>query len=102
MYILGLMVTGFLLFGVGGYLVYQQIQKVSAAIQVFIKLPVMCEGMSLFALGELNHRQDVIFKQNHGLLGVILEQKRDLSVVLELIGRMDKNLEKFQARLSEN
>ena len=38
-YTFSFLVTGFL-FGVGGYLVYQQIRKMSAAIQVFIKLSV--------------------------------------------------------------
>ena len=43
---------------------YRKIREMSAAIQDFIKLPDMCEGMSrdvdalTAALGELNHRQD--------------------------------------------
>ena len=70
--------------GVGGSLVSRQIRKMSAAIQAFIKLPAMCEGMSravntqTVALAELNRRQDVI-----------LEQNRRLFVVLELNGGMD-------------
>ena len=42
-------------------------------------------------LGELNHSQDVVLEQNHRLL----------DLVLELIGRMVKNLEEFLARLGE-
>ena len=63
-YIFRFLVTGFLLFGVSGYLVYRQIQKMSEAIQVFIKLPFMCEGMSravktqTAAFGELNCGED--------------------------------------------
>ena len=37
-----------------------------------------------------------------GVLDVILEQNHMLAVVLELFGRMDKNVEKFLAQLSEN
>ena len=69
-YILGFLITGFLLFGVGGYLLYRHIQKTSAAIQVFMKLPVMCEGMSravntqTTVLSELNCKLDGILEQN--------------------------------------
>ena len=75
---------------------YRQIWKTSAAFLALMKLPG-CEGMSRAVntqtakLGELNRK-----------LNAFLEQNRRLAVVLELIGRMDKNLEKLQARLNDN
>ena len=65
----GFLISGSLLFGVGGYLVYQQIQKPSAAILALMKLPG-CEGMSpavdtqTAELRELNRKLDVTLEQN--------------------------------------
>ncbi|MED6285378.1 hypothetical protein CHARACLAT_028693 [Characodon lateralis] len=39
LYIIGFLITGFLLFGVGGYLAYRKICKTSAAVQSTPKLP---------------------------------------------------------------
>ncbi|MED6292214.1 hypothetical protein CHARACLAT_031338 [Characodon lateralis] len=45
LYIIGFLITGFLLFGVGGYLAYRKIRKTSAAVQSTPKLPGMFEGI---------------------------------------------------------
>lgn len=43
-YIFGLMIAGFLLTELGGYLAYHETQKVSAAIQSMMRLPGLCDG----------------------------------------------------------
>lgn len=44
-YITGLMVTGFLLFGASGFLMYRKIQKMLAAILTIVRLSDLCEGL---------------------------------------------------------
>ncbi|MEQ2300699.1 hypothetical protein AMECASPLE_028509 [Ameca splendens] len=44
LYIIGFLITGFLLFGVGGYLAYRKICKTSAAVQSTPKLPGCLKG----------------------------------------------------------
>ncbi|KAK5623906.1 hypothetical protein CRENBAI_000191 [Crenichthys baileyi] len=43
-YIIGSLITEFLLFGVGGYLAYREIQNTSAAALAFVRLPGMYDG----------------------------------------------------------
>ena len=62
-----------------------------------MKLPVMC-GETCWAV---NTQTGMLCELNHKL-DVILEENRRLAVVPELTGRMDKNLEKLQARLDGN
>ncbi|MED6243137.1 hypothetical protein ATANTOWER_015509 [Ataeniobius toweri] len=45
-YTIGCLITGFLLFGVGGYLAYREIQKTLAAVLAFIRLPGMYDGIA--------------------------------------------------------
>ncbi|MED6250275.1 hypothetical protein ATANTOWER_028274 [Ataeniobius toweri] len=44
-YIIGFLITGFLLFGVCGYLAYREIGKTSAAVLGTARLPGLCEGI---------------------------------------------------------
>ncbi|MEQ2247026.1 hypothetical protein ILYODFUR_005092, partial [Ilyodon furcidens] len=44
-YIFGFLLTGFLLFGAGGYLTYRVIRKTWAAVQSIPKLPAMLDGI---------------------------------------------------------
>ncbi|KAJ8254339.1 hypothetical protein COCON_G00209510 [Conger conger] len=58
-YIIGIMITGFLLFGFGGFLVYRKVRKALAAVLAIEKLPVfegMCRIMNTQtqAIGELH------------------------------------------------
>ncbi|MEQ2246765.1 hypothetical protein ILYODFUR_002602 [Ilyodon furcidens] len=67
-YTIGCLITGFLLFGVGGYLAYQEIQNTSAAVLAIVRLPGMYDGIcraintQTEMLRELNRRLDVILK----------------------------------------
>ncbi|MEQ2253421.1 hypothetical protein ILYODFUR_031909 [Ilyodon furcidens] len=77
-YIFGLLITGFLLFGVGGYLAYRVIRKTWAAVQSVPKLPAMLDGVcraintQTEMLREQNHKLDTILEQNHSLTAVVL------------------------------
>ena len=64
-----------------------QIWKMLAAIPVIVKLPVVCDGICQAANSQT---------------GTLCELNRKLDVILELTGRMDKNLEKVQAWLGGN
>ncbi|KAK5615784.1 hypothetical protein CRENBAI_022314 [Crenichthys baileyi] len=44
-YTIGYLITGFLLFGVGGYLAYREIRKTSAAVLAIVRLPGMYDGI---------------------------------------------------------
>ncbi|MEQ2225985.1 hypothetical protein ILYODFUR_023117 [Ilyodon furcidens] len=67
-YILGLLITGFLLFGDGGYQAYRVIRKTWAAIQNIPKLPAMldrvCRAINTQTemLREQNRKLDTIFE----------------------------------------
>ncbi|KAK5605499.1 hypothetical protein CRENBAI_011290, partial [Crenichthys baileyi] len=74
LYIIGFQITGFLLFGVGGYLVYRKICKTSAAVQSAPKLPGMFEGI----FRPLSAQTDMLREKNRKL-DVILEQNRRLA-----------------------
>ncbi|MEQ2185915.1 hypothetical protein GOODEAATRI_023028 [Goodea atripinnis] len=50
-YIFRLLMTGFLLFGAGGYLAYRVIRKTWTAAQSIPKLPAMLDGVCLVPLG---------------------------------------------------
>ncbi|MEQ2241953.1 hypothetical protein ILYODFUR_030657 [Ilyodon furcidens] len=75
-YIFGLLITGFLLFGVGGYLAYRVIHKTWAAVQSIPKLPAMLDGVSR----AINTQTEMLREQNHEL-DTILEQNRSLAAV---------------------
>ncbi|MEQ2297489.1 hypothetical protein AMECASPLE_035184 [Ameca splendens] len=75
-YIFGLLITGFLLFGVGGYLAYRVIRKMWAAVQSIPKLPVMLDGVCR----AINTQTEMLREQNHKL-GTILEQNHSLVAV---------------------
>ncbi|KAK5618185.1 hypothetical protein CRENBAI_021053 [Crenichthys baileyi] len=81
LYIIGFLITGFLLFGVGGYLAYRKICKISAAVQSTPKLPGMFEGI----FRALSTQTDMLREQNHKL-DAILEQDRRLAAFPGLKG----------------
>ncbi|MED6234504.1 hypothetical protein ATANTOWER_032071 [Ataeniobius toweri] len=67
-YTIGCLITGFLLFGAGGYLAYREILKTSAAVLAIVRLPGMYDGICRVIntqtemLRELNRRLDVILR----------------------------------------
>ncbi|MEQ2281352.1 hypothetical protein AMECASPLE_029365 [Ameca splendens] len=65
-YIFGLLITGFLLFGVGGYLAYRVIRKTWAAVQSFPKLPAMLDGVCR----AINTQTEMLREQNRSLAAV--------------------------------
>ncbi|MEQ2241648.1 hypothetical protein ILYODFUR_027452 [Ilyodon furcidens] len=75
-YIFGLLIKGFLLFAVGGYLAYRVIHKMWAAVQSIPKLPAMLDGVcrgintQTGMLREQNRKLDTILEQNHSLVVV--------------------------------
>ncbi|MEQ2235131.1 hypothetical protein ILYODFUR_038490 [Ilyodon furcidens] len=75
-YIFGLLITGFLLFGVGGYLAYRVIRKRWAAVQSIPKLSVMLDGVcraintQTEMLRQQNRKLDTNVEQNRGLAAV--------------------------------
>ncbi|MEQ2208662.1 hypothetical protein XENOCAPTIV_010655 [Xenoophorus captivus] len=72
-YIFGFLITGFLLFGVGGYLTYRVSSKTWAAVQSIPKLPAMLDGIcrainaQTELLRELSRKLDTVFEQNCSL-----------------------------------
>ncbi|MED6262465.1 hypothetical protein ATANTOWER_019829 [Ataeniobius toweri] len=70
------LITGFLLFGVGGYLAYQVIRKTWAAVQSIPKLPAMLDGVCR----AINTQTEMLREQNRKL-DTILEQNRSLAAV---------------------
>ena len=72
-YIIGIMVTGFLLFGAGGVLFYRKVKKAIAAYSALQKLPANFE-----ALGRaVNTQTQAMCEQNRGLnrkLDLIMEK----------------------------
>ncbi|KAK5618642.1 hypothetical protein CRENBAI_014604 [Crenichthys baileyi] len=93
-YIIECLITGFLLFGVAGYLAYQEIRKTSAAVLAIARLPCMYDGIcraintQTEMLRELNRRLDVILTQDH----------REV-VVPRLVVEWDKSWRKLFARI---
>ncbi|KAK5603505.1 hypothetical protein CRENBAI_006081, partial [Crenichthys baileyi] len=73
-YIFGFLITGFLLFGVGGYLVYRVIRKTWLAVQSIPKLPAMLDGVCR----AINTQTEMLRKQNRKL-DTIPEQNRSLA-----------------------
>ncbi|MEQ2282522.1 hypothetical protein AMECASPLE_001564 [Ameca splendens] len=75
-YIFALLIIGFLLFGVGGYLAYRVIRKTWAAVQSVPKLPAMLDGVCRVIniqtgkLREQNRKLDTILEQNCSLAAV--------------------------------
>ena len=92
-YIIGIMITGILLFGVSSFLIYRKVRKMLAALLAIEKLPVITEGMcraantQTQALGELNRKLDELNRK----LDAVLDQNRKLDVVVELCRKMDTN-----------
>ncbi|MEQ2246297.1 hypothetical protein ILYODFUR_036950 [Ilyodon furcidens] len=72
-YIFGFLITGFLLFGAGGYLTYRVSSKTWAAVQSIPKLPAMLGGIcrainaQTELLRELSRKLDTVLEQNHSL-----------------------------------
>ncbi|KAK5610427.1 hypothetical protein CRENBAI_004862 [Crenichthys baileyi] len=97
-YISGLLITGFRLFGVGGYLAYRVIRKTWAAVQSIPKLPAMLDGVCrgintpTEMLREQNRKLDTIRESQPGsgwtqrLKDIILEKlySSDLRKVPEI------------------
>ncbi|MEQ2282191.1 hypothetical protein AMECASPLE_037970 [Ameca splendens] len=81
LYIIGFLITGFLLFGVGGYLAYRKICKTSAAVQSTPKLPGMFEGI----FRALSTQTDMLREQNRKLDAI---QNRRLAAFPGLKGDM--------------
>ncbi|MED6246807.1 hypothetical protein ATANTOWER_023901 [Ataeniobius toweri] len=80
-YIIGFLITGFLLFGVG-YLAYRKIWKTSAAVLATARLPSLCEGICR----AINTQTEMLREQNRKL-DVILQDRR-LAAVPGLRGEM--------------
>ncbi|KAK5615485.1 hypothetical protein CRENBAI_000389 [Crenichthys baileyi] len=82
-YIFGLLITGFLLFGVGGYLACRVIRKTWAAVQSVPKLTAMLDGVcraintQTEMLREQNRKLDTIPEQNRSLAAVGLRGSTD-------------------------
>lgn len=83
-YIIGLMITGFLLFGFCSFLIYPKVKKAMAAVLALEKLPVMTEG-----LGRAINTQTQ----------AICESNRKLDAMMELLRKVGDNLEKLKVRL---
>ncbi|MEQ2281784.1 hypothetical protein AMECASPLE_033919 [Ameca splendens] len=72
-YIFGFLITGFLLFGAGGYLTYRVSSKTWAAVQSIPKLPAMLDGIcrainaQTELLRELSRKLDMVLEQNRSL-----------------------------------
>ena len=69
-YIFGLMITGFLLFGAGGYLVYRKIRKLDGSNSLCKDGMIRALNGLSATLGELTRRQDANLEQNHKLMDV--------------------------------
>ncbi|MEQ2253187.1 hypothetical protein ILYODFUR_029641 [Ilyodon furcidens] len=73
---MGCLITGFLLFGVGGYVAYREIRKTSAAVLAIVRLPGTYDGIfraistQTEMLRELNCRLDVILTQDRRQVAV--------------------------------
>ncbi|MED6272676.1 hypothetical protein CHARACLAT_032832 [Characodon lateralis] len=65
-YIFGHLITGFLLFGVGGYLVYRVIRKTWTAVQSIPKLPAVLDGVCR----AINTQTEMLREQNRNLAAV--------------------------------
>ncbi|MED6281226.1 hypothetical protein CHARACLAT_019073 [Characodon lateralis] len=70
------LITGFLLFEVGGYLAYRVIRKTWAAVQSIQKLPAMLDGVC----GAINTQTEMLREQKRKL-DTIPEQNRSLVAV---------------------
>ncbi|KAK5623125.1 hypothetical protein CRENBAI_019337 [Crenichthys baileyi] len=75
-YMFGLLITGFLLFGVGGDLAYRVICKMWAAVQSIPKLPAMLDGVCR----RINTQTEILREQNRKL-DTIREHNRSLAAV---------------------
>ncbi|MED6243574.1 hypothetical protein ATANTOWER_022669 [Ataeniobius toweri] len=80
LYIIGFLITGFLLFGVGGYLAYRKICKTSAAVK-HSKAAWMFEGI----FRALSTQTDMLREQNRKLDAI---QNRRLAAFPRLKGDM--------------
>lgn len=88
-YIIGLIIIKFLMFGAGGFLVHHKFQNLLVAIS---KLVYLNEGKCCAV------NTDALHKQNHKLDALTWK----LAVVLELVCGVDNNLQKFSALLGGN
>ncbi|MEQ2246200.1 hypothetical protein ILYODFUR_035824 [Ilyodon furcidens] len=76
LYIIECLISGFLFFGVGGYMAYREILKTSAAVRAIVRLPGMYDGIfraintQTEMLRELNRRLDVILIQDRRQVAV--------------------------------
>ncbi|MEQ2287798.1 hypothetical protein AMECASPLE_016272 [Ameca splendens] len=72
-YIFGFLITGFLLFGAGGYLTYRVSSKTWAAVQSIPKLPATLDGIcrainaQTELLRELSRKLETVLEQNRSL-----------------------------------
>ncbi|MEQ2253337.1 hypothetical protein ILYODFUR_031040 [Ilyodon furcidens] len=72
-YIFGFLITGFLLFGAGGYLTYRVSSKTWAAVHSIPKLPAMLDGIykainaQTELLREVSRKLDTVLEQNCSL-----------------------------------
>ncbi|MEQ2298478.1 hypothetical protein AMECASPLE_005533 [Ameca splendens] len=69
-YIFGLLITAFLLFGVGGYLTYRVIRKMWTAVQSIPKLPAMLDGVCR----AINTQTEILSEQNCKLDAILESQ----------------------------
>uniref|UniRef100_A0A096M5I1 Uncharacterized protein n=1 Tax=Poecilia formosa TaxID=48698 RepID=A0A096M5I1_POEFO len=84
-YMIGFMITGFLLKGVGGYLGHWKFWKIPAAVLATSRLPGMVDGICR----AINTQTEMTRELSHRL-GAILEQDRGRAADLEL--RMDMTI----------
>ena len=91
------LITEFLLFGAGDYLMYRKIRKLEERNSLCKDGMIRTVNGHSAALGELTRRQDADLEQNRRLMDVVLEQGRKLSVLLELTGGMGKTSDRVHA-----
>ena len=94
-FIFGFMITGFLLIGAGGFLVYRKIKRTEAANSDSRKTspPDVCEKVDHV----MKRLEDMDRK-----LGAIQNLNQTQGMILDFLGRMDNNLGRIYALIREN
>ncbi|MED6237592.1 hypothetical protein ATANTOWER_028683 [Ataeniobius toweri] len=76
MYIIGCLISGFLLFGVSGYLAYREIRRMSAAVLAIVRLPGMCDGI----FRAINTQTEMLRELNRRLDSILTQDRRQVAV----------------------
>ncbi|MEQ2224058.1 hypothetical protein ILYODFUR_003556 [Ilyodon furcidens] len=75
MYIIGCLISGFLLFGVSGYLAYREIRIMSAAVLAIVRVPGMCDGIF-----RASTQTEMLREQNRRLDVILIQDRRQVAV----------------------